>query len=246
MLVWLEEGGVEAVKAVQDAGISKKALFKGVSSLQGLVKCGSAVGRANSLRYQHNSQPARVWGAYLKHVGEGPLSQNGHPCLMVSLKEVGGVSTFGDSVITRLDGLSCWTPKNFGHSFFNRRADEAGFVGSKTAYQVREIIAEHVVSVLGTHPTKPDMVGKMAKVVQSRNNHWTRRASGFFAGNNGQKTAAANKYVRDAYNDLVRQTQVKFVAQLTLATKVDMVVLCLLAWYDQLTKKQKKEFGHTR
>jgi len=40
VLVWLEEGGVEAVKAVQDAGIPNKALFKGVSSLRDFVKGG--------------------------------------------------------------------------------------------------------------------------------------------------------------------------------------------------------------
>jgi hypothetical protein len=166
---------------------------------------------------------------------------------MVGLKEVGGVSTFGDSVIIRLDGLSNWHPVNFGHSIFNGGAISAAFVGSKGAYQVREFIAEHVVKVLGTRPTAttPDRITKMAKVVESRNKHWFRRGAGSFSGNKNQQKAAAVKYVRDAYNDLVRQEQVICVAQLTPATKVDMVVLCLLAWYNDLTKKQKKKIGHT-
>ena len=96
-----------------------------------------------------------------------------------------------------------------------------------------------------TRPTKPDVINKMATVVQSVNKHWVRPATRSFAGTRNQQKAAAVKYVRDAYNDLVRQEQVICVAQLTPATKVDMVVLCLLAWYNDLTKKQKKKIGHT-
>jgi hypothetical protein len=33
------------------------------------------------------------------------------------------------------------------------------------------------------------------------------------------------------------------VAQLNLATRVDMVVLCLLSWYDSLTPERKASFG---
>ncbi len=70
-------------------------------------------------------------------------------------------------------------------------------------------------------------------------------AGGSFAGNTSQWTAAADKYVRDAYNALTRQEHSKFVAKLTLATRVDMVVLCLLAWYSELTLETEKRIGHT-
>jgi hypothetical protein len=38
VLLWLEEGGVGAVKAVEEAGIPKKAMWKGISSLSGRVQ----------------------------------------------------------------------------------------------------------------------------------------------------------------------------------------------------------------
>jgi len=237
---------VVAVKAVEEAGIPKKALFKGVSSLRGAVKFHVAGGRAVSTRYKHKSQAQGVWCAYVEHIREGPLSQTGNPCLLVSLQDVSGMPTFGDLVMTRLDGLSAWRPHTFGHSVVNGRANETAFVGSKSAYQVRELLAEHVGKMTGrTRPTKPDVINKMATVVQSVNKRWVRPATGSFAGNKNQQKTAADKYVRDAYNDLARQEHIKFVAELTLATRVDMVVLCLLVWYDQLTKKEKIRIGHT-
>jgi hypothetical protein len=237
---------VGAVKAVEAAGIPKKALSKGVSSLRGQVKGRVAGGRAVSTRYKHKSQAQGVWCAYVEHVGEGPLSQTGNPCLLVSLQDVSGMPTFGDLVMTRLDGLSAWRPHTFGHSVVNGRANETAFVGSKSAYQVRELLAEHVGKMTGrTRPTRPDVINKMATVVQSVNKRWVRPATGSFAGNKNQQKTAADKYVRDAYNDLARQEHIKFVAELTLDTRVDMVVLCLLAWYDMLTTKEKKRIGHT-
>jgi hypothetical protein len=85
----------------------------------------------------------------------------------------------------------------------------------------------------------------MATVVQTLNRHWIRPSPGSFAGNRSQQKTGADKCVRDAYNDLARQEHIKFVAKLTLATRVDMVVLCLLAWYDKLTTKEKIRIGHT-
>ena len=52
-----------AVKAVEEAVIPKKALFKGVSSLRGRVKGGVESGRAKSNRLKHNSQAKGVWCA---------------------------------------------------------------------------------------------------------------------------------------------------------------------------------------
>ena len=54
---------VGAVKAVEEAVIPKKALFKGVSSLRGRVKGGVESGRAKSNRLKHNSQAKGVWCA---------------------------------------------------------------------------------------------------------------------------------------------------------------------------------------
>ena len=88
-------------------------------------------------------------------------------------------------------------------------------------------------------------MNKMATVVQTLNRHWIRPSPGSFAGNRSQQKTAADKYVRDAYNDLASQEHRNFVAKLTLATRVDMVVLCLLAWYHELTPEMKKRDGQT-
>ena len=183
--------------------------------------------------------------AYVKHVGEGPLTQTGRPCLLVSLQDIGGMPTFGDHVVERLDGLNSWKPHLFGNLVVSGRANETVFAGSKSAHQVRRELAHQVERVVGERPTKPDVIGQMAKIVHRLNPRWSRRSTGRFAGNKSQQTAAADKYVREAYNDLARQEHIKFVAKLTLATRVDMVVLCLLAWYDQLTTKEKIRIGHT-
>ncbi len=79
--------------------------------------------------------------------------------------------------------------------------------------------------MIGERPTKPDIINKMAKIVHSLNPRWSLPSRGEFAGNPNQQKAAADKYVRDAYNDLARQEHSKFVAKLTLTTRVDMVVL---------------------
>ena len=55
----------------------------------------------------------------------------------------------------------------------------------------------------------------------------------------------ADRYVKDSYNALPRKEQIKNVAQLNLATRVDMVVLCLLSWYDNMTLERKVSFGQT-
>ena len=182
--------------------------------------------------------------AYVKHVGEGPLTQTGRPCLLVSLQDIGGMPTFGDHVVERLDGLNSWKPHLFGNLVVSGRANETVFAGSKSAHQVRRELAHQVERVVGERPTKPDVIGQMAKIVHRLNSKWSRRSAREFAGNTNQQKTAADKYVRDAYNDLARQEHIKFVAKLTLATRVDMVVLCLLAWYDQLTKKEKIRIGH--
>jgi hypothetical protein len=72
---------------------------------------------------------------------------------------------------------------------------------------------------------------------------WRRRPKGSFVGTPHQQKAAADKYVRDAYNALRRKEHIKYVAQLNLATRVDVVVLCLLTWYDALTPERKASFG---
>jgi hypothetical protein len=111
VLAWLEESGVGAVKTVEEAGIPKKALWRAVSSLPGF----GGGGRAMSIRYKCNSQAEAVWCAYVKHVGEGPLSQMGKPGLLVNLQEVGaceGTPTFGDGFVERLDRLTDWD-RNF-------------------------------------------------------------------------------------------------------------------------------------
>jgi hypothetical protein len=244
VLLWLEEGGVGAAKAVEEAGIPKKAMWKGISSMSVSVKEGSA----KSTRYKCNSRAKAVWCAYVKHVGEGPLSQIGNPCLLVNLQEVSAyeaMSSFGDRVVERLDRLPSWNRQVFGHSVVSGRANETAFAGSASAYQVRGHLGDLVEQVIGERPTKPDLLNKMATVVQPLNPHWIRPSAGSFAGNKSQRKAAADKYVRDAYNDLARQEHSKFVAKLTLATRVDMVVLCLLTWYQQLTLEMKKRVGQT-
>ncbi len=54
-----------------------------------------------------------------------------------------------------------------------------------------------------------------------------------------------DRYVKDSYNALPRKEQIKNVAQLNLATRVEMVVLCLLSWYDNMTLERKVSFGQT-
>ncbi len=87
-----------------------------------------------------------------------------------------------------------------------------------------------------------DMAGALGAYLDPTST-WRRLPGGRFAGTPNQQTAAANKYIRDAYNALPRKEHIKYVAQLNLATRVDMVVLCLLSWYDSLTPERKASFG---
>jgi hypothetical protein len=47
--------------------------------------------------------------------------------------------------------------------------------------------------VMGERPTRPDVINKMAKVVESLNPRWSRPSTGTFAGNRSQQKAAADK-----------------------------------------------------
>ncbi len=55
----------------------------------------------------------------------------------------------------------------------------------------------------------------------------------------------ANKYVKDAYNafKVPRKEHIKYIGQLNMATRVDMVVLCLLTWYNELALERKASFA---
>jgi hypothetical protein len=155
------------------------------------------------------------------------------------------MTTSGDRVVERLDRLPSWDDRVFGNSVVNGRANETAFAGSASAFQVRDHLENHVELVIGALPTRPDVINKMAKVVKSLNPHWIRPSTRSFEGNKNQRKTAADKYVRDAYTDLARTEHSKFVAKLKLATRVDMVVLCLLAWYHHATLEMKKRVGQT-
>ena len=51
--------------------------------------------------------------------------------------------------------------------------------------------------------------------------------------------------MKAAYNafKVPREEHIKYIGQLTLATRVDMVVLCLLTWYNELALERQASFG---
>jgi hypothetical protein len=97
---WLEEGGVNAViKAVEEAGVLKKALGRGISSL---LRGPMRGGRASSTRYKYESSAELIWPAYILNVGKEPLIRSSTTPLLVNLQEVGaseGIPAFGIHVV---------------------------------------------------------------------------------------------------------------------------------------------------
>jgi hypothetical protein len=99
--------------------------------------------------------------------------------------------------------------------------------------------------MVGQRPKEPDRIGKMEWMIRDLDptSAWRRLPKSSFEGTNSQRKAAADKYVRDAYNALPRKEHIKYFDRLILPTRVDMVLLCLLTWYHELAPERKASFG---
>ena len=101
--------------------------------------------------------------------------------------------------------------------------------------------------MVGQRHKLPDEIGKMQRIIMDLDptSIWRRLPNSSFEGTNSQRKSAANKYVKTAYNacKVPRKEHIKYIGQLTRATRVDMVVPCLLTWYNELALERKASFG---